>query len=78
MPYQPWANLAPGEPVMVNGGPLAGVQGILLSTCRPNRLKVSISLLQRSIAVEIDSSWVRPLTSSPTPQFTTLARASLA
>lgn len=58
---QPWPYLAVGSRVYIDRGPLAGVEGIVTSTDRVYRLVLSVSLLERSIAVEIDREWARPL-----------------
>jgi transcription antitermination factor NusG len=63
---QPVPYLAGGAKVLIERGPLKGLEGIVLSTKnsnaeKPCRLVVSVSLLQRSIAVEIQREWVRPL-----------------
>jgi transcription antitermination factor NusG len=58
---QPWPFLKSGDRVMLAEGPLRGVEGILVSA-DTNRLVVNVTLLQRSIAVQIDRDWVRPLT----------------
>jgi transcription antitermination factor NusG len=58
---QPWPFLGIGAKVYVERGPLAGVEGIVTSTDKAYRLVVSVNLLQRSIAVEIDRAWARPL-----------------
>lgn len=50
-----------GERVVVEEGPLAGVEGIVTQLKGAYRLVVSISLLQRSIAAEIDREWIRPV-----------------
>lgn len=60
LPYLPWSSLAPGQQIVVEQGPLAGVQGVLLETQEPHRLIVSITMLQRSVAVEVNAAWVRP------------------
>ena len=57
----PWPFLREGQFVSVERGPLAGVEGIIVSLKGQFRLVVSISLLQRSVAVEIDRTWVRPI-----------------
>jgi transcription antitermination factor NusG len=46
---------------LIEHGPLAGVEGIVLDTDKKCRLIVSVSMLQRSVAVEIEREWVRPL-----------------
>jgi transcription antitermination factor NusG len=60
-PAMPWPFLQVGERVLVERGPLAGLEGILVSLKSSCRIVVTISLLQRSIAVEIERDWVRPL-----------------
>ncbi|HUP04940.1 MAG TPA: UpxY family transcription antiterminator [Bryobacteraceae bacterium] len=56
----PWPFLREGQYVAVEHGPLSGVEGIIVSFKGQYRLVVSVSLLQRSVAVEIDRNWVRP------------------
>lgn len=47
-----------GDSVRIEAGPLRGTHGILQRTKNQDRLVVSISLLQRSIAIEMDPSWL--------------------
>ncbi len=61
LPYIPWPSLVPGHRVVVDRGPLMGLQGVLLRVRQGHRLVVSINMLQRAVAVELDASWVRPL-----------------
>ncbi len=65
LPTQPWPMLAAGSRVMVERGPLTGVQGCVVSLRKECRLVVSIELLQRAVAVDVDRDWVRPLVSPP-------------
>jgi transcription antitermination factor NusG len=58
---KPWPFLRVGQTVRFEKGPLAGLDGILEEFKGTYRLVVSISLLQRSIAAEVDGSWVRPV-----------------
>jgi transcription antitermination factor NusG len=58
---KPWPFLRVGQTVRVEKGPLAGVDGILQEFKGSYRVVVSISLLQRSIAAEVDGSWVRAI-----------------
>ena len=62
---QPWPFLQAGQRVQIEAGPLEGVEGILLSVKNSSRLILSVSLLQRSVAVEIDRCSVRPLSRRP-------------
>lgn len=59
---EPRSYLNIGEKVRIEIGPLAGVEGILQAMRGSNRLIVSVSLLQRSVSVEISESWVVPVT----------------
>jgi transcription antitermination factor NusG len=58
---KPWPFLRVGQTVRVEKGPLAGLDGILEEFKGTYRVVVSISLLQRSIAAEVDGSWLRPV-----------------
>lgn len=60
---EPRSYLNVGEKVRIEIGPLAGVEGILTAVKGANRLVVSVNLLQRSVSVEVDESWVLPLQS---------------
>jgi transcription antitermination factor NusG len=51
---RPCAYVSAGARIKINRGPLAGVEGILTSTRKKHMLVVSLSLLRRSIAVEIE------------------------
>jgi transcriptional antiterminator NusG len=56
----PWPFLELGQIVLIERGPLAGVEGILEQVKAKFRLVVSIGLLQRSVSTEVDRRWVRP------------------
>ncbi|GIU75597.1 MAG: transcription termination factor NusG domain protein [Bryobacteraceae bacterium] len=60
-PLAPWPYLREGQRVMVARGPLRGLTGILLKVRDEFRLIISVTLLMRSVAVEIDRESVRPL-----------------
>jgi len=57
---RPCDYLREGNRVRVDAGPLNGVEGILLKKKNEQRLVVSVTLLQRSVAVELDSHDVSP------------------
>ena len=59
VPTQPAPFVAVGTRVFIERGPLAGIEGIALKVDNKFKLVVSITLLQRSLAVEIDREWVR-------------------
>lgn len=56
-----WPFLETGQRVRIQYGPLSGLEGILVEFRRGFRLVVSVPLLQRSVAAEIEGDWVRPL-----------------
>lgn len=59
--YSP-RKFSPGEQVLIDAGPLAGLSGVTLRPAESeNRVVISVTLLQRSIAVEVDSAWVHAL-----------------
>lgn len=60
----PWPFLQVGQVVLIERGPLTGVEGILENVKAKCRIVVSIKMLQRSVSTEIDRSWVRPLKGS--------------
>ncbi len=57
----PWPFCAAGQLVDVIRGPLAGIQGVYLRAKGHDRLVISIPMLQRSVATEIESFNVRPV-----------------
>jgi transcription antitermination factor NusG len=65
LPNQPWPFLQAGDTVRIQAGPLRGVEGLLVAFKGNYRLVLSVSLLQRSVAVEIDSAFVTLLKPSP-------------
>jgi transcription antitermination factor NusG len=60
LPKQPWPFLHKGDTVQIESGPLRGMTGILTDFKGKHRLIISITLLQRAVAVEIDSALVTP------------------
>jgi transcription antitermination factor NusG len=68
---EPWPYLQVGSKVCVEHGPLRGVEGILLGFRGERRLVLSVTLLQRAVAVQVDEDWVRTL-----PEETTALNSS--
>jgi transcription antitermination factor NusG len=58
---EPWPYLEIGQRVRLDDGPLAGLEGVLVATSKQQRVVVSVTLLQRSVAVAIERHWVTPL-----------------
>ncbi len=61
LPNQPWPFLGVGDRVRIEAGPLRGHEGLLLEFRGSHRLVLSITLLHRAVAVEIDSAFVESL-----------------
>lgn len=60
-PIEPHPFPKSGECVLVSSGPLAGVKGILTRVKNQYRVVVSVELLQKAVAVEVDVSMIQPL-----------------
>jgi len=57
----PWPYLQVGQRVRVRGGALHGLEGLLLRMRNGRRLVLSVTLMQRSVAVEISREEVEPV-----------------
>lgn len=57
-PRQPWPYIELGQCVRVTYGSLSGLEGILINFKGSHRVVLSVTLLQRSVAVEVDQSWI--------------------
>jgi transcription antitermination factor NusG len=73
IPAQPWPYLRTGEYVQVNYGHLSGLQGILVNFKGNHRVVLSVTLLQRSLALEVDLDWLSPV-AEPRQQRTAAAK----
>ncbi|MBI4442283.1 MAG: UpxY family transcription antiterminator [Acidobacteria bacterium] len=69
-PLEPWPFLKVGQKIRIERGSLKGLEGILLQVRDSWRVVVSIFLLQRSIAVEIDAAFVSAIPNSGVPSET--------
>jgi transcription antitermination factor NusG len=56
--HEPWPYLKVGDRVRIETGPLRGLEGLLADVQGNRRLVLCVSLLQRSVAVKIDSTSV--------------------
>ena len=61
VPASPWPFLKRGQRIRIHSGPLLGVEGLLVEPKRGARLVVSVDILQRSVALDIDASAVTPI-----------------
>jgi transcription antitermination factor NusG len=61
LPVNPHPYLHQGDYVRICEGPLSGIEGKIVSLQSKNLLVVSVTLLQRAVAVEIDTRAVAPI-----------------
>jgi len=61
LPSQPWPFMQIGQRVRIEHGPLCGLDGVLLDFRGHHRVVLSVTLLQRSIAVQVENAWVTPI-----------------
>jgi transcription antitermination factor NusG len=66
---EPWAYLHVGQRVRLDQGPLAGLEGILVDVRKQFRVVVSLSLLKRSVSVEIERDWLTPVDAKEADQY---------
>ena len=59
LPALPWATVMVGQKVRLERGPLRGVEGVVAKIAGQQRIYVAVSLLQRSVSLEVDSEWIR-------------------
>jgi transcription antitermination factor NusG len=58
---QPDKYIKTGQRCRVTGGPLAGLQGVIIRTGDGMRLLLQVDILGQATSVEIDSSFIEPL-----------------
>jgi len=73
---RPYPFLIAGSRVKLKHGPLTGLEGILVEAKAEYRLIVSVNLLQRSIAVEVDTEWVQAVSNDNSRENLTRFRAA--
>jgi len=69
---EPWPFVKAGEWVCITHGALEGLTGMVVKCKKGLRVVVSVALLQRSVAVEVDRLQIRP-TKSPLDEKAPLA-----
>ena len=74
---EPWKYMPYGQRVRIEHGALAGLEGIFVEVKKNHRLLLSVSLLQRSVGIQIDAASVTPVHSAhamPVPAAVLTAR----
>jgi transcription termination/antitermination protein NusG len=62
LPVTPWPSLMVGQKVRLKHGPLRGLEGVLTKIANQHRMYVAVSLLKRSISIEVAPEWIDPIT----------------
>jgi transcriptional antiterminator RfaH len=70
LPTVPWPYLEVGHTVRIEEGPLQGLSGLVVKIKSGLKLVLSVSLLQRSVAVEIDRRWISDMHGAVKPSST--------
>ncbi len=60
LPMQPSPYMRAGDRIRIEYGSLRGVEGFFVRDQSGSRIIVSVSLLRRSVSVELDRTWVMP------------------
>jgi|HubBroStandDraft_6_1064221.scaffolds.fasta_scaffold457918_1 transcription antitermination factor NusG len=68
LPVTRWPSLMVGQKVRLKHGPLRGLEGVLTKIANQHRIYVSVTLLKRSISVEVAPEWIHPLDASSEPE----------
>jgi transcription antitermination factor NusG len=55
---EPWKYLPNGTLVLIETGPLSGIRGIICADENKKQLVISVTLLQRSVAIQLDEDTV--------------------
>lgn len=64
LPMAPWTYMEVGQQARIVNGPLRGMTGIVAKIKSGMKLVLSVSLLQRSVAVEVDRNWISDLSAA--------------
>jgi len=74
---EPWPYLELGQRIRIETEALKGLEGILINIKGNHRIVVSVSLLRRSVALEIDRSCVTPIGPARAKSFQPIATQPL-
>jgi len=74
---EPWPYLEVGQRIRIESDALSGLEGILLSLKGNDRIVISVTLLRRSVALEIDRCCVTPVGPTRAPAVSPIASRPL-
>jgi transcription antitermination factor NusG len=57
---RPWPFLEVGQRARLTGGPLVGLEGLLIQGDHRQQIVLGLTALNQSIAVEIEHEWIEP------------------
>jgi transcription antitermination factor NusG len=64
LPVEPYRYFRTGQWVKVRDGPLRGAIGKVVGSGRTRSFVVSINVLQRAVAVEVEENWLEPISTA--------------
>jgi transcription antitermination factor NusG len=76
-PTEPWPFLELGQRVRIESDALHGLEGILIHFKGSRRIVISVTLLRRSVAMEIDRCLVKPVGAAPSTHCEAMGPRSL-
>jgi transcription antitermination factor NusG len=59
LPTLPWPSMMVGQKVRLERGPLRGVEGVVAKIADQHRVYLNVTLLQRSVFVQVEPDWIR-------------------
>jgi transcription antitermination factor NusG len=68
VPVTPWPSVVVGQKVQLKRGPLRGLVGVVAKIANQHRLYVAVTLLRRSVSVEMAPEWIQPVEEAVGPQ----------
>lgn len=67
VPSEPWKHIQSGQKVRVAHGVLSGLEGTFIEAKKNHRLLLNVTILQRSVAIEMDIACVVPVNPGRAP-----------
>jgi len=61
MTLTPEGRLEPGSPVLITGGPLAGLEGKVVRRAKKTVFLIEVRFLQQGVSVELESWMIKPI-----------------